>query len=92
VVAELPWTPSALAQVEDRLDRIGQTRKVYSHIMLGSNGIATIDERILALLEAKARITGMIHDGAEDAIMDDDQDTSVGGWLLDSYADDEVAG
>jgi RecG-like helicase len=84
VVAELPWTPGALAQVEDRLDRIGQTREVVSHIMLGTNGIPTVDERIMAILNEKAAVTGMIMDGKAASIIDDD---TISAALLDSYRD-----
>ena len=73
VIAELPWHSGMLAQVEDRLDRIGQTREVVSHIMLASNGIPSVDDRIMALLEDKARVTGMVLDGEEGAIFDGEE-------------------
>jgi SWI/SNF-related matrix-associated actin-dependent regulator 1 of chromatin subfamily A len=82
VIAELPWTYADLAQVEDRLDRIGQTREVVSHIMLATNGVATVDERLMALLNDKAQVTGMVLDGQAASIIDDD---SIAAALLDSY-------
>lgn len=85
VVAELPWTPGDLQQVEDRLDRIGQTRKVVVHIMLGTNGVATVDERLMGILNDKAAVTGAIMDGQAATIIDDDSITSA---LLDSYRDE----
>jgi SWI/SNF-related matrix-associated actin-dependent regulator 1 of chromatin subfamily A len=88
VVAELPWTPGDLQQLEDRLDRIGQTRKVVSHIMLGTNGIATVDERLMGILNDKAGVTGVINDGQAQTIVDDDSITAA---LLNSYADEGEA-
>ena len=86
VIAELPWHSGMLAQVEDRLDRIGQTREVVSHIMLASNGIPSVDDRIMALLEDKARVTGMVLDGEEGAIFDgEESDDGIMAALLDSY-------
>ena len=82
VVAELPWTPGDLQQVEDRLDRIGQTRNVLSHIMLGANGIPTVDERLMAILNDKAGVTGMALDGKAASIVDDE---SIASALLNSY-------
>ena len=82
VIAELPWTPGDLAQVEDRLDRIGQTREVVSHLMLGTNGVPTVDERLMGILNDKAQVTGMVMDGVEGSIGDDESITAA---LLDSY-------
>ena len=82
VVAELPWTPGDLQQVEDRLDRIGQTREVVSHLMLGTNGVATVDERLMSILNDKAAVTGTVLDGTATSILDDD---SIAAALLDSY-------
>jgi SWI/SNF-related matrix-associated actin-dependent regulator 1 of chromatin subfamily A len=82
VIAELPWTPGDLQQVEDRLDRIGQTREVVSHIMLGANGIPTVDERLMGILNDKAAVTGMVLDGSAQVIVDD---SSIAAALLDSY-------
>jgi SWI/SNF-related matrix-associated actin-dependent regulator 1 of chromatin subfamily A len=82
VIAELPWTPGDLNQVEDRLDRIGQTREVVSHLMLGTNGVPTVDERLMGILNDKAGVTGTIMDGQAASIIDDD---SIASALLDSY-------
>lgn len=84
VIAELPWTPGDLQQVEDRLDRIGQTREVVSHVCLASNGEPTVDERLMGILNDKAAVTGVIHDGIAATIIDDD---SIAAALLDSYRD-----
>lgn len=85
VVAELPWTPGDLEQLEDRLDRIGQTRKVVSHVLLGTNGIPTVDERLMGMLNDKATATGMINRGEAGTIIDDESITAA---LLNSYAED----
>lgn len=84
VIAELPWTPGDLAQVEDRLDRIGQTREVISHLMLGSNGVSTVDERLMGILNEKSAVTGMVLDGQEATLLDDETITQA---LFNSYAD-----
>lgn len=86
VIAELPFTPGDLAQVEDRLDRIGQTREVVSHIMLAANGARTVDERLMSLLNDKAQVTGMVLDGTAATITPADDD-SIASALIDSYRD-----
>ena len=51
--SELDWTPASLAQAEDRLHRIGQTREV---IVTYLTAPGTLDERMLELLDEKREI------------------------------------
>jgi SNF2 family DNA or RNA helicase len=48
--AELDWTPAIHRQAEDRLHRIGQTRKVFSYYLIG-NG--TMDDNVAKVLVDK---------------------------------------
>lgn len=61
---ELPWTPGALNQAEDRCHRIGQKDTVNVYYLLAEN---TIEERIAALLDQKRRILDAVLDGKETA-------------------------
>jgi SWI/SNF-related matrix-associated actin-dependent regulator 1 of chromatin subfamily A len=81
IVAELPWTPGALQQVEDRLHRIGQTREVISTIVLAETPGGSIDERLWGLLDSKASVIGAVLDGDDSGLMVDTHRA-----LLDSYA------
>lgn len=51
--ASLPWTPALKRQAEDRAYRSGQTRDVFVIIPVVAG---TIDEQIVALLDAKREI------------------------------------
>lgn len=68
VVVELPWTPGALQQVEDRLHRIGQVNDVLSTIVLADavNGKPSIDDRLWGLLNEKALVVNNIIDGKDE--------------------------
>lgn len=60
---ELPWTPGALVQAEDRIHRIGQeAESVNIYYLLAAS---TMDEKIAAMLEAKAKVIGQVLDGQE---------------------------
>jgi SNF2 family DNA or RNA helicase len=85
IVGSLPWTPSDLAQVEDRLCRIGQTRTVHSTIAIAAHpdGRDSIDAQVFGLLRAKAEATSMIHDGVESDGLVDDQ--SIADALMEYY-------
>jgi SWI/SNF-related matrix-associated actin-dependent regulator 1 of chromatin subfamily A len=80
IVAELPWTPGALQQVEDRLHRIGQTREVISTIVLADIDGGSIDERLWNLLDSKAQVIGAVLDGDDTGLA-----VNVQQALLDSY-------
>lgn len=85
IVGSLPWTPSDLAQVEDRLCRIGQTREVHSTIAIAAHpdGRDSIDAQVFGLLRAKSEATTMIHDGAQcDGLVDDQ---SIADALMEYY-------
>ena len=60
LIAELPWSGSVLAQGEDRLHRIGQTRPVWSWLAIAKN---TIDEDLLSMLDWKRAIVAGALDG-----------------------------
>ena len=85
IVGSLPWTPSDLAQVEDRLCRIGQTREVHSTIAIAAHpdGRESIDAQVFGLLRAKAEATSMIHDGLESDGLVDEQ--SIADALMEYY-------
>ncbi len=80
IVAELPWTPGALQQVEDRLHRIGQTREVISTITISDLPGGSVDERLWRLLDSKAQVIGAVLDGDSVGL-----DTDIQKALLDSY-------
>jgi SWI/SNF-related matrix-associated actin-dependent regulator 1 of chromatin subfamily A len=63
VFTEFAWSPEDMRQAEARANRIGQTRKVVSHWMVGANGQPTIDERLVEIINTKANTTGEILDG-----------------------------
>ena len=52
VLVEREWTPSAEAQVEARLHRIGQTNAVDAYYLVARK---TIDEKLAALVEQKRK-------------------------------------
>jgi SWI/SNF-related matrix-associated actin-dependent regulator 1 of chromatin subfamily A len=60
VHVELPWTPGKLAQDEDRVHRITQTKSVTSYFLLARD---TIEERIAHILDRKQKISDQIIDG-----------------------------
>jgi SWI/SNF-related matrix-associated actin-dependent regulator of chromatin subfamily A-like protein 1 len=59
---ELPWTPGALVQTEDRCHRIGQKDTVNIHYLLSSG---TIEEEIAQMLDSKRKIVDAVLDGTE---------------------------
>ena len=63
IFVELPWTPSALRQAEDRIHRIGQERRVDIYYLLASE---TVEEHIWDLIQKKQEIISAAIDGIED--------------------------
>lgn len=59
---EFPWTSGDLVQASDRVHRLGQRNAVTIWYMVAEN---TIDEAICELLQQKAKIVDMIHDGVD---------------------------
>jgi SNF2 family DNA or RNA helicase len=57
---ELGWNPSTHNQAEDRAHRIGQNDSVTAYYLIGEN---TIDEEILALIEAKRKVVDAATEG-----------------------------
>jgi len=64
VVAEFPWTPGELSQLEGRNHRFGQKKKVAWYYLVGKN---TIEMRLCELLQTKQGILEAVLDGKEDA-------------------------
>lgn len=60
VALDLPWTPGALLQGEDRLHRIGQKHNVVIHYLVALN---TIEEKQLKILRRKTKILDAILNG-----------------------------
>ncbi len=60
---ELPWTPAALEQAEDRLHRIGQRDVVTSWLLLSNT---SIDQQMYALLDEKQAVVKAGTDGVTD--------------------------
>lgn len=67
---ELPWTPGALTQAEDRCHRIGQKDSVNIHYLLATG---TIEEKIAKLLDYKRGVLDSVLDGK-----DSDQESLIG--------------
>ncbi|OFY05847.1 MAG: hypothetical protein A2W93_14395 [Bacteroidetes bacterium GWF2_43_63] len=62
-IVEQWWNPAIMDQIEDRLDRIGQTRKVMIVYFLGKN---TIDQWIYNLIEKKREISNAVTGATND--------------------------
>lgn len=79
VFVDLPWTPAAKTQAEDRTHRIGQLKPVEIVTFLARG---TIDERILTLLTEKEQVIAQAVDGftADRALQE-----SVTNQLMQSY-------
>lgn len=82
LVVELPWTPAALQQVEDRLHRIGQQREVISTLVLSDWQNGSVDDRLWNIIDGKAHTVNAIMDGVATGIIDDGNAVSA---VLDSY-------
>ena len=61
-IIELPLTPGALAQAEDRLHRIGQSEIVQIFYLLAYN---TIEDKIAQILDKKQLILDAVTDGKQ---------------------------
>lgn len=82
IVVELPWTPGALQQVEDRLHRIGQQRDVISTLILSEWSNGSVDDRLWRIIDGKAVTVNAVMDGVEGGLLDGDSAVSA---VLDSY-------
>ena len=59
---ELPWTPGALDQAEDRVHRITQSKQVTVYYLLAFN---SIEERIARMLDHKRLVKDSVLDGTD---------------------------
>lgn len=84
LVAELPWNPATLQQVEDRLHRIGQTRSVTSTIFISEWPSGSVDERIFSLINTKAEMVNAVIDNLDEGMVIDEHE-AISKQLLDSY-------
>jgi SWI/SNF-related matrix-associated actin-dependent regulator 1 of chromatin subfamily A len=73
---ELPWTPGALVQAEDRVHRIGQKDAVTVHYLLAAG---TIEEKIARLIDSKRKILDRVLDGRRT------EEESLLGELINEY-------
>ena len=62
VILELPWTPGALRQCEDRCHRIGQKKCVNIHYLLA---VDSIEEHIAKILDDKSKVLDAVLDGKQ---------------------------
>ena len=60
---ELPWTPAAVSQAEDRVHRIGQESESVNAWYLLAHG--TIEEELAALIDRKLQVLSHLLDGKE---------------------------
>jgi len=74
---ELPWTPGALVQAEDRPHRIGQKNAVNIYHLLAAN---TIEEKIAKILDKKKKTLDIILDGEGNVVQ-----TGVISELINSF-------
>jgi len=85
VSCSLPWDSASLLQVEDRINRFGQVRETISHIMIaGIDGMTTMDEKMLALIEAKHKIMLGVLEGTADDLISESNESMVQA-ILNSY-------
>lgn len=59
VFAQLPWSPAVFAQACDRIYRIGQVRKTFVHVLMGSHKM--MSQRVWGRLGSKSEITDAIN-------------------------------
>ena len=60
LLVEYPWTPDELEQVEARLRRSGQEKRVNVHYMIGSD---TVDEYVLEVLSTRKQVNDKVLNG-----------------------------
>lgn len=77
---ELSWSPSDLAQAEDRVHRIGQKNGVCNYYLLAKD---TIDDYMMNLIDEKKKVFDMLMDGKET-----DNDTLLN-KLMERYLETE---
>lgn len=59
---EFAWTSGQMEQAIDRVHRIGQTDSVTAWFLIADN---TIEEKLVELLNEKAKVLDIVHDGLE---------------------------
>jgi SWI/SNF-related matrix-associated actin-dependent regulator 1 of chromatin subfamily A len=75
--AELPWSPSEIAQAEDRCHRIGQKYSVNIYFLLSTG---TIEETTAKLIDDKRKVLDQVLDGIET------ESTNLLGELMEQYS------
>ena len=78
IFTQLPWSPGDLQQAADRIYRLTQQRNCTIHVL---NALDSVDERMWAVLQAKAHVVDSINAGHAVTLPQD----SVFEAVLDSY-------
>lgn len=80
VFVQLPWSPGDLVQASDRIYRVTQKNACTIHVL---NGLDTIDDRMWAVLNAKAEVVDVINTGEAGATISVDAASVTDSVLAD---------
>lgn len=86
IIAELPWSPSALVQAEKRLDRRPWPKQVQSEVALCAiDGVWTVDERLMSIVSDKNLIMTAMTDGEPVGLLDTIQNSLIDTYMPTTY-------
>ena len=80
VFVQLPWSPGDLVQASDRIYRVTQRNACTIHVL---NGCDTVDDRMWAVLNAKAEVVDRINTGETGATISVDAASVTDSVLAD---------